>query len=69
MIKTNKDLVFYVFVSIWIIVLLTPYLLTCDGFISICIVNPIFSLLALILTVLKCENNSFNNWLEKNIKK
>ena len=69
MLKTNKDLVFYVFVSVWIIAILTPYLLTYDGFISICIVNPIFGLLALILTVLKCENDRFNNWLEKNIKK
>ena len=68
MIKTNKDLAFYVFVSVWIIAILTPYLLTYDGFISICIVNPIFSLLALILTVLKCKNNRFNNWLEKKIK-
>lgn len=68
MIKTNKDLAFYVFVSVWIIVLLTPLYLTGDGFISICIVNPIFILLALILTVLKCKNNRFNNWLEKKIK-
>lgn len=68
MIKMNKDLVFCVFVSIWIIVLLTPLYLTGDGFISICIVNPIFIVLSGIMTLIKYKNNRFNNWLEKNIK-
>lgn len=68
MIKTNKDLVFYAFVSVWIIAILIPFYLTNDGFISICIVNPIFIVLSGIMTLIKYKNNRFNNWLDKKIK-
>ena len=68
MIKTHKDLVFWIFVSVWIIAILTPYVLTYDGFISICIVNPIFIVVSGVMTLIKYKNNRFNNWLEKKIK-
>ena len=68
MIKTNKDLVFWIFVSIWLIVTLIPFFKTGDNFISVCIINPIFIMFAGIATLFKYKNDRFNNWLEKKIK-
>lgn len=68
MIKTNKDLVFWIFVSIWLCTTLIPYFITKDTFLSTVIINPIFIIIAWISVIIKNNNHKFNFWLEKKIK-
>lgn len=68
MIKTNKDLVFWIFVSIWLCTTLIPYFITKDTFLSTVIINPIFIIIAWISLIIKNNNHKFNFWLEKKIK-
>ena len=68
MIKTNKDLVFWIFVSIWICTTLIPFFITKDTFLSTVIINPIFIIIAWISVIIKNNNHKFNFWLEKKIK-
>lgn len=68
MIKTNKDLVFWGFVSIWFCTTLIPYFITKDTTLSIVVINPIFMIIAWIFVIIKNNNHKFNFWLEKKIK-
>lgn len=68
MIKTNKDLVFWIFVTIWICTTLIPFFITKDTFLSTVIINPIFIIIAGISVLIKNNNHKFNFWLEKKIK-
>ena len=68
MIKTNKDLVFWGFVSIWLCTTLIPYFITKDTTLSIVVINPIFMIIAWIFVIIKNNNNKFNFWLKKKIK-
>ena len=68
MIKTNKDLVFWIFVTIWICTTLIPFFITKNTFLSTVIINPIFIIIAGISVLIKNNNHKFNFWLEKKIK-
>lgn len=68
MIKTNKDLVFWIFVTIWICITLITFFITKDSFLSTVIINPIFIIIACISVLIKNNNHKFNLWLEKKIK-
>lgn len=68
MIKTNKDLVFWIFVTIWICTTLIIFFITKDTFLSTVIINPIFIIIAGISVLIKNNNYKFNLWLEKKIK-
>lgn len=68
MIKKNKDLVFWIFVIIWICTTLIPFFITKDTFLSTVIINPIFIIIAGISVLIKNNNHKFNFWLEKKIK-
>ena len=68
LIKTNKDLVFWIFVTIWICTTLITFFITKDTFLSTVIINPIFIIIAGISVLIKNNNHKFNLWLERKIK-
>ena len=68
MIKTNKDLIFWIFVIIWICTTLISFFITKDTFLLTVIINPIFIIIAGISVLIKNNNHKFNFWLEKKIK-
>lgn len=68
MIKTNKDLVFWIFVTIWICTTLITFFIKKDTFLSTVIINPIFIIIAGISVLIKNNNHKFNLWLERKIK-
>ncbi len=68
MIKTNKDLIFWIFVIIWICTTLISFFITKDTFLLTVIINPIFIIIAGISVLIKNNNYKFNFWLEKKIK-
>ena len=68
MFKIYKDVFFWSFVLLWLIISVSAYIITGDTFISVCIINPIMILIFAIISRIRLNNNRFYNWLETPLK-
>jgi hypothetical protein len=68
MFKIYKDVFFWSFVLLWLIISAGTYIITGDTFISVCIINPIMILIFAIISRIRLNNDRFYNWLETPLK-
>lgn len=68
MFKIYKDVFFWSFVLLWLIISVGTYIITGDTFISACIINPIMILIFAIISKIRLNNDRFYNWLETPLK-
>lgn len=62
--RTHKDLLFLVFVIVWLTINVTTYILTQDDGL-IFFINQVFVILFCVLLLFKLNNKKFKDWLEK----
>lgn len=63
MLKINKDIVFMLFLFIWLIGNITEYILTNE----VIFVNWVMIFILFCLILIKNTNNRFNDWLEREL--
>ena len=68
MFKIYKDVFFWSFVLLWLIISIGTYIITGDTLISVCIINPIMILIFVIISRIRLNNDRFYNWLETPLK-
>ncbi len=68
MFKIYKDVFFWSFVLLWLIISVGTYIITGDTFTSVCIINPIMILIFAIISRIRLNNDRFYNWLETPLK-
>jgi hypothetical protein len=69
MFKIYKDIFFWSYVALWLIISVGTFLIVGDNFISVCIINPIMILIFAIIGKIRLSNDRFHNWLETPLKK
>ena len=69
MIKIYKDVFFWSYVTIWLILTLGAWFITGNADISIAIINPIMIMIFAIIVQIRFKNDKFYNWLETPLKK
>ena len=67
--NTYKDIVFFIFVIIWIIVANGYWFITGNIVIPTLVINPMMIILFGIITLIKINNKKFSNWLNTPLKK
>ena len=69
MIMIYKDVFFWSYVTIWLILTLGAWFITGNADISIAIINPIMIMIFAIIVQIRFKNDKFYNWLETPLKK
>ena len=69
MFKIYKDVFFWSYATIWLILTLGAWFITGNADISILIINPIMIMIFAIIVQIRLKNDKFYNWLETPLKK
>ena len=69
MFKIYKDIFFWSYVTVWLILTVGAFLITGEEYLSIVVINPIMITIMGIIVIIRLKNNKFYNWLETPIKK
>lgn len=68
MFKIYKDIFFWSYVTLWLILTLGAWLITDDIIVSEFVINPIMIFGFAIITIIRSKNDKFYNWLETPLK-
>lgn len=68
MFKNYKDIVFWLYAILWLIITLTTWFITGTAVISI-IINYVMIAIFSIIVIIRYRNDKFYNWLETPLKK
>ena len=69
MFRIYKDVFFWSYVVLWLILSLGTWIITGSATYSILVVNPLMILIMIIIVKLRLSDDRFNNWLETPLNK